>query len=185
VEVTSNDQFEEMIMCRMDEKVMHVSRDVVEKDAAGLNDVVSRANKGGSSTTAATSGVTNAGHAENAKGLGDTCSTSEEGKAEGNIVDWSTLTILPHEDCDGEANAVVIEDHIYEAFSFKAADEAAADEMPIPNIPAEVEAEMNEATIPITDDLQDEPVFTWDRDNPDMSVGTLYPCKNDSRMAVR
>jgi hypothetical protein len=164
----------------MDEKVMHVSCDVVEKDAAGLNDVVSRANKGGSSATAAQSGVTNEGHAENAEGLGDTCSTPEEGRAEGNMVDWNTLTILVDENCDGEANVVVDEDEIYEVFGFKA-----ADEVPIPNIPADVEAEMNEAAIPVNDDLVDEPMFGWDRDNPDMSVGTLYPCMDDFRMAVR
>jgi len=129
--------------------------------------------------------VTNAGHAENAEGLGDTCSTPEEGRAKENVVDWNTLTILADENCDGEANAVVDEDQIYEAFGFKAADEAPADEVPIPNIPADVEDEMNEAAIPVNDDLGDEPMFGWDRDNPDMSVGTLYPCMDDFRMAIK
>ena len=140
-------------MSRMDEKVMHVSCDVVEKDAAGLNVVVSRSNKGGSCAIAAQSGVTNAGNAE---GLADTCSTPDEGRAEGTVVDWTTLTILPNENCDGEANAVANEDQIYEAFGFKEADEAPADEVPIPNIPADVEAEMNEAAIPVNDDIHDE-----------------------------
>jgi hypothetical protein len=169
----------------MDEKVMHVSCDVVKKDVASLNDVVSRANKGGSSATAAQSGVTNAGHGDNAKGLGDTCSTPEDGRAQGNVVDWNTLTILPNENYDGEANAMVDEDKIYEAFGFKATDEAPTDEVPIPNIPPDVEAEMNDAAIPVNDDLGDEPMFGWDRDNPDISVGTLYPCMDDFRMAVK
>jgi hypothetical protein len=227
--VISNEQFEEMIMCRMDEKVMHISCDVVQKDVspvhlaynpsflayffsqnsiflsqqisqqcfsaglsaqpnvsvAGLNDVIRRDKKGGGSSVGATSGVTNAGHGTHAEGVDDTCSSPEEGRVEGNIVDWSILTVIPDGDCDREALDVVNEDEIYEAFGFKQADEEQVDDIPIPNIPPEVQAKMEEAAIPINDNIDAEPVFVWDRDNPDMAVGTLYPCMNDFRMAVK
>jgi hypothetical protein len=169
----------------MDEKVMRISCDVVQKDVAGLNDVIRRDKKGGGSSVGATSGVTNAGHGTHAEGVDDTCSSPEQGKAEGNIVDWSTLTVILDGDCDGKALDVVNEDEIYEAFGFKQADEEQVDDIPIPNIPPEVQAEMEEAAIPVNDNIDAEPVFVWDRDNPDMTVGTLYPCMNDFRMAVK
>ena len=53
-------------------------------------------------------------------------------------------------DCDGEANVLVNEDQIYEDMGFKEANEGAAvEELPIPNIPVELEARIKEVAIPV------------------------------------
>jgi hypothetical protein len=44
---------------------------------------------------------------------------------------------------------------------------------------------MNEAGIPVDDRGPTEPVYDWDRENPDMLVGTHYPSMDDFRIAVR
>ena len=52
-------------------------------------------------------------------------------------------------------------------------------------IPPEVEEEMEAAAIPVDDNEATEPLFFYDRDNPDMSVGTLYPSMPQFRLAVK
>jgi hypothetical protein len=44
---------------------------------------------------------------------------------------------------------------------------------------------MDEAAIPVDDQEANEPLFFYDRDNPDMTVGTLYPSMPEFRLAVR
>ena len=44
---------------------------------------------------------------------------------------------------------------------------------------------MEHATIHIDDKNPEEPIENWDRDNPDMDVGTYYPNMDDFRLAVR
>ena len=44
---------------------------------------------------------------------------------------------------------------------------------------------MEEAAVNIDDTVHEEPMHEWDRDNPEMSVGTLYPSMNEFRLAVR
>jgi len=44
---------------------------------------------------------------------------------------------------------------------------------------------MSEAVVPVDDNVEEEPMFEWDRDNPDMSVGTCYPSMDDLRLAVK
>jgi hypothetical protein len=48
----------------------------------------------------------------------------------------------------------------------------------------EMQQDMSEASIPV-DDNEEEPMFEWDRDNPNMSVGTSYPSMDDFRLAVQ
>ena len=102
-------------------------------------------------------------------------------------VDWANLTILPDE--EGFANAAVDEDKMYEAMGFKAADERAEEvarqAVPIPTMTDEMQSDMAEAAVPVDDNVQEEPIFDWDRDNPDMSVGTCYPSTEDFRLAVK
>jgi len=66
---------------------------------------------------------------------------------------------------------------------FKDKDERAED-IPIPGMSSEVQGDMAEAAIPVDDTEAIEPLFDWDRDNPDMSVGTHYPCMYEFRLAV-
>ena len=73
---------------------------------------------------------------------------------------------------------------------FKDVDEgiAGADgppEIPVLEIPPEVEEEMDAAAIPVDDNEATEPLFFYDRDNPDMSVGTLYSSMPEFRLAVK
>lgn len=49
----------------------------------------------------------------------------------------------------------------------------------------ELEREMEDAAIPVDDIAPSEPMADWDRECPDMSVGTHYPCMDDFRMALR
>jgi len=84
----------------------------------------------------------------------------------------------------------VDEEQIYEAMGFKATDEgiAGADGPPeilVLEIPPEVEEEMDAAAIPVDDNEATEPLFFYDRDNPDMSIGTLYPSMPQFRLAVK
>ena len=44
---------------------------------------------------------------------------------------------------------------------------------------------MNEAAVNVDDTIDAEPMYEWDRDNPDMSVGTCYPSMDEFRLAVR
>ena len=102
-------------------------------------------------------------------------------------MDWSTLTVIPEADQDGEATAIVDEDIVFEAMGFKAADERAQEavERAIPVIPPEVQNDMDEVGINVDDTEPTELVLDWDRNNPDMMVGTVYPTMTDFRMAVR
>jgi hypothetical protein len=104
-------------------------------------------------------------------------------------VDWATLTIIPEEVEDGEANAIADEEAVYEAMGFKAVDErveeATRGEILIPAMTSELQGQMDEATIPVDDTDAAEPPNDWDRDSPNMSVGTHYPCMYDFRLAVK
>ena len=72
---------------------------------------------------------------------------------------------------------------------FKAADEraeeAAREEIPIPAMTSELQGEMDEAAIPVDDTDGAEPINDWDRDNPNMLVGTHYPYMYDFRLVVK
>jgi hypothetical protein len=71
---------------------------------------------------------------------------------------------------------------------FKAADERAeevAKAASIPVIPPELQEDMNEAGINVNDNEPSQPLLDWNRDNPDMRVGTVYPSMGDFRLAVR
>jgi hypothetical protein len=78
---------------------------------------------------------------------------------------------------------------VYEAMGFKVADEraeeAAREDIHIPAMSSELQREMGEAAIPVDDREPTEPVYDWDRDAPDMSIGTHYPCMYDFRLAVK
>ena len=44
---------------------------------------------------------------------------------------------------------------------------------------------MNEAAMNVDDTIEEEPMYEWDRDNPNMSVGISYPSVDEFRLAVR
>jgi hypothetical protein len=49
----------------------------------------------------------------------------------------------------------------------------------------ELQEEMDAAGIPVHDNEPSEPLFFYERDNPGMSVGTLYPSMDEFRLAVK
>ena len=104
-------------------------------------------------------------------------------------VDWAELTILVEPNEDGEAKEVADEDKVYEAMGFKAADErvdeAARKAVPIPTMTAEMQSDMIDGAVPVDDHVGEEPIFDWDMDNPDMSIGISYPSMDDFRLAMR
>ena len=57
--------------------------------------------------------------------------------------------------------------------------------MPIPTMIEEMQSGMAEAAVLVDDIVAEEPMFDWDRDNPDMSVGICYPSMEDFRLAVK
>ena len=44
---------------------------------------------------------------------------------------------------------------------------------------------MNEAVVNVDDIIEEEPIYKWDRDNLDMSVGISYPSMDEFRLAIR
>jgi hypothetical protein len=104
-------------------------------------------------------------------------------------VDWANLIIHQDEKDDGDATAAVDEDKVYEAMGFwaadQSADDAAREAIPIPAMTAAMQQEMNEAAVPVDDNVPEEPLFHWDKDNPDLSVGISYPSMQDLRLAVK
>ncbi|RLM64783.1 hypothetical protein C2845_PM16G05530 [Panicum miliaceum] len=131
---------------------------------------------------------------KNAEGTSDTCTSPPPPPPSvpddiPELVDWANLTILPDMEDDGFANAATDEDKVYEAMGFKAVDEraeeAAREAVPIPTMTAEMQSDMAKAIVPVDDNVPEEPMFEWDKDNPDISVGTCYPSMADFRLAVK
>jgi hypothetical protein len=199
--IRRDEHFQQLILQRWNERVAVVSVDVVSKYdhlgtststdrcASGVTSAAAADNAQGSATDDNTQGVAAGGG--NVEGSGDTCSTpppSMPGE-QAEPVDWAELTILQEPDQDGEANEVADEDKIYEAMGFKAADEraeeAAREAIPIPAMTTEMQADMEEAAVPVDDHDNNDPIIDWDRDNPNVSVGVSFPCMEDLRLAVR
>ena len=177
---------QQMIKDHWDERVAFLTVDVVKKGAC--NDNASSA----ASRARCVSGVTNEHSAEpnDVEGCGDTCSTppprDEQPVA---VVDWSILTIQENPKDDGTATQLVDEDQIYEAMGFKEAEareeEHGTQEVPIPAMSAQMHEDMNAAAVDVDDIAHEEPLYEWDRDNPDMSVGTVYPSMEELRLAIK
>jgi hypothetical protein len=187
-----NEHFEQMMRDRWEQKVAFLTVEVVDKD--GYNGVCSSAGSkaDGESSGRCRSGVTNnnAGSAQDqgqgeGEGMGGTYTSPESVEPE-IVVDWSTLTIIGEPEEDSEATVIADEDQVFEAMGFKELDaNPYTTELPISDIPPHIVDEMNCAGNPVDDNDPIEPMVDWDRDNPDMSVGTIYPCMVDFRLAVR
>ena len=50
---------------------------------------------------------------------------------------------------------------------------------------AEMQEDMNETAVNVDDTADEEPLYEWDRDHPDPSVGICYPSMPELRLAVR
>ncbi|WVZ50789.1 hypothetical protein U9M48_002013 [Paspalum notatum var. saurae] len=164
--VRGNNQFRQMIEARLDEKVMTVALDVVEK-ASYKKDLEQI-------------------------DIGDCTGNSPDVGPHGVdalIVDWDTLVIEVDDTNDGDANKLVDETALYQALGFEANDEEAAakaaEDYAIPCMPPDLEEVFREAAIPVDDNENTEPLVDWDRDNPDMTVGVVYPSMHDFRLALR
>lgn len=199
--IRKDEHFAQVIKARWDERVAALVVDVVR-----IGDDVQRSDNGSnfrSSISGVTTGDCSAFHGndrgsgfipDNVEGTADTSSSPPPAPpsmpnpipAE---VDWATLTTEQLLEDDGFAHAAADEDKVYEAMGFQAADEraeeAARRAVPIPAMSAEMTRDMEEAAVPVDDFAQEEPLFDWDRDNPDMSVGTCYPSMKDFRLAVK
>ena len=178
--IRKDEHFDKMIQSRLVQRVANLVVEVVEKP--GYQQINS------SNRSVGTSGVTSAADVpQYGEGAGDTFTSQEEFQEAEYVVDWSTLTVIPEADQDGEATAIVDEDIVFEAMGFKAADERAQEavERAIPVIPPEEQNDMDEVGINVDDTEPTELVLDWDRNNPDMMVGTVYPTMTDFRMAVR
>jgi len=102
---------------------------------------------------------------DNVEGTGDTCSSPPPSMPpeQAQLVDWAQLIVEEEANEDGDAKAAVDEDKVYEAMGFAAADEradeAAREAIPIPAMIAEMQADMDEAVVPVDDHDDQEPMF--------------------------
>ena len=178
-----------MVKDRWDERLAIIVVDAVRKDGSNAN-VSSGASKGRcvSDVTSGPTGGSRAVH-DDAEGCGDTYSSPAETPTDLPIaVDWTTLTIIGQPDDDGLAKKVADEDKVYEAMGFMESEttvEGSREEVHIPAMSAEMQADMNDAAVNVDDTIDVEPMHEWDRDNLDMSVGTCYPNMTKFRLAVR
>jgi hypothetical protein len=118
----------------------------------------------------------------------DASSSPEHSKSDDKFIDWSDFTFVPDEQLDGDATVLVDEELIYEAMDFRDQDEGIAEgskQIPVPEIPPEVQAEIEAAAVPVDDNEAAEPMFFYDRDNLEMTVGTLYPSMDEFRLALK
>jgi hypothetical protein len=186
--IKKNGHFEKMINSRFHDKLANLVVEVVEKRYHQEEEVVeTRCGSMGSS------GVTS--QPQPAPTMGDTfsCNAGSDYAFDEDflheMIDWDTLIIQPEADKDGEATEIADEDRVFEAMGFKEADERAQQsaeaEYAIPVIPEEMQQDMADAALGVHDNDPAKPVMDWDRDNPEMSVGTIYPCMDDFRLAVR
>jgi hypothetical protein len=135
-----------------------------------------------------TSGVT--AKQSNVKCTDDAYSSPEHSKSDDVVIDCSAYTIIHDEELDGDATVLLDEEQIYEAMGLKAADEGTTGgdgpkEIPVLEISPKLQEEMDAVAIPVNDNEPTEPIFFYDRDNPIMSVGTLYPSMPEFRLAVK
>ena len=108
----------------------------------------------------ATSGVT--AEKGNVECIDDACSNLDYTKLDDVVIDWSASPIIPEEDLDGDATVLVDEEQIYKAMGFKATDEGIVGgygptEIPVLEIPPELQEEMDVAAIPVDDNEATEP----------------------------
>jgi hypothetical protein len=160
--------------------------EVTTKDGYETNDssVSSRVNNSDIPPRSGVMNVDASNAGANSEGIADTCTSPAQDGDVAVAVDWATLTIMQEDAQDGEANAIADEDVVYEAMGFQVAhesvEEAAREEFPILVISNELQREMEDVAIPVDDAAPTEPMADWDMDNPDMSVGTHYPCMDES-----
>jgi hypothetical protein len=200
--VRRDDHFEQLISERWNDRFVVLAVEVVNNyndigtGTCGVASASEVTSAGGSaaahdaqgSVAGANAGI---GIFDSAEGYGDTYrSPPPSVMEEPDQVDWAELTILVEPDEDGDAKEAADEDQVYEAMGFKATDERAAEEavresVPIPTMTAEMQSDMVDAAVPVDDNADEEPLFDWDRDNPDLFVGICYPSMVDFRLAVR
>jgi len=165
-----DDHWLQMLKDKWDERMAHIIVEVVNKDGYDTQMASKASNSAPPRFDVTNAEASYAG--TYAEGAGDTC-TSPPGEIpldqddEPVPVDWESLTILAEGDQDGDIREIVDEELIYEAMGFKDKDERAED-IPIPGMSSEVQGDTAEAAIPVDDTEATEPLFDWDRDNPDM-----------------
>jgi hypothetical protein len=171
----------QMIKDRWDDRLAFVAVEVVRKDGDHDGSTSSRAR----CVSGVTSGNEPNAEANDLEGFGDICSSpsppTEQLVA---VVDWTTLIVQENPDDDGTAVQLVNEDQVYDAMGFKVSDPT-PEGVPIPAMTRQMQQDMNEAAVNVDDTADEEPLYEWDRDNPDMSVGICYPNIEELRLALR
>jgi len=105
------------------------------------------------------------------------------------LIDWDSLDIIPvGQDQVGAAVCVVDEEAMYEFLGLRAEDErvekerAAAEEEAAEEIGA---MDLDGAELPFDDHIPGEEAAFYDREDPPMDAGTVYPSMEEVRAAVR
>ncbi|CAO2184982.1 unnamed protein product [Urochloa humidicola] len=155
--IRRNEHFQKMIQSRVSEKFAEVIVEVVNKE--GYQQENEHEHVQSTTGSVGSSGVTNVPHAvfppSYGEGGGETFSSQQPAEAIYDQLDWSTLTIIPNVDQDGEAYILADEDQVFEAMGFKEADEraeqVAREEAPIPCIPAELQEDMSDVGLNVDD----------------------------------
>lgn len=170
--VSTNADLEEMINGRLHNQCLNLYVEVIDK-------VEGNSSKDSNITTQRCQSSTCGGSNEE---VGD---SRQEEYNEINV-DWSLLNI---ETEDGDGASLLDEDKVYVAMGLREEDERAEDiakgPPDVPVIPVDVQKDIDEACMVVHDDGPHESSRTWDVEDPDMDVGTIYPSMDDFRMAVK
>jgi hypothetical protein len=96
-------------------------------------------------------------------------------------VDWDSLRIVETHDDEGRIE-LISEDHISELLGLREETTVA----PAHTFECQMDEQcVDDADTPISDGIPSEMVISYDKNNPPMEVGTLYPSMQEFKMAVR
>ncbi|WVZ96491.1 hypothetical protein U9M48_042123 [Paspalum notatum var. saurae] len=102
-------------------------------------------------------------------------------------VDWDNLQIAGSQEDEGKM-PMISEDHVYELLGLRDEDERAVNgtEGPVRTTQMNMNAaDTVGATISVLDHIPDEIVIGYDKENPIIELGTVYPTMKEFRMALR
>lgn len=106
------------------------------------------------------------------------------------LVDWNNLEIVERQDEEGRIE-MISEEQMYVLLGLRDEDERAKTKEQENNAQGRTVGRTDYvsgtegAAIVVNDSIPDEIVITYDKDNPSMALGTMYPTMDEFRMALR
>jgi len=102
------------------------------------------------------------------------------------VIDWDSLDVIPIlEEHIGATVTLMDVDAMYEFLGLAAKDERAQQEKMDAEQEGDEDIDLQGAELPVDDLIPVDDVIGYDKEDPPMDVGTIYPCMNEFRVAVR